>query len=142
MRVGPPPFNESHPMIRTTLLASLLSATLALPAMAEDISTHVLNIATGKGGEGIPVTLDIRQGDAWTEVGHGATGANGRVEGFGIETQNANYRLTFDFSGYAALGDKPFFPEISIVFDVSDTKRHHHVPVLVSPFGYSTYLGN
>ena len=93
-------------------------------------------------GEGIPVTLDIRDGDEWVQVGEGVTGANGRVEGFGIEAEDADYRLTFDLDAYAVLGDAPFFPEIAIVFDVSDTDRHHHVPVLVSPFGYSTYLGN
>ncbi|WP_299822089.1 hydroxyisourate hydrolase [uncultured Jannaschia sp.] len=129
-------------MIRTTLLVALLGATFTAPAMAEGISTHVLNIATGHGGQDIPVTLDVREGDAWVEIGRGVTGANGRVEGFGIETEDADYRLTFKLSDYAALGGEPLFPEISIVFDVSDMDRHHHVPVLVSPFGYSTYLGN
>lgn len=129
-------------MTRITLLASIFAASLAATATAEDVSTHVLDIATGEGGEGIPVTLEIRQDGDWRQVGEGTTKSNGRVEGFGVEAEEADYRLTFDLSGYAALGDDPFFPEISVVFDVSDTGRHHHVPVLVSPFGYSTYLGN
>ncbi len=110
--------------------------------MAEDISTHVLNIATGQGGGGVPVTLERHDGDGWEQVGSGTTQENGRIEGFGITAEKATYRLTFDTSAYDALGDDPFFPEIVVTFAIEDTERHHHVPVLVSPYGYSTYLGN
>ncbi len=128
-------------MTRTLFLAATLAAFGGV-ASAEDISTHVLNIATGQGAEGIPVTLEVEGDGGWTEVGTRTTGANGRVEGFDVEAEAATYRLHFDMSGYTAFGDAPFFPEIAITFAVSDTDRHHHVPVLVSPFGYSTYLGN
>lgn len=111
-------------------------------AQAEDISTHVLNISTGTGGAGIPVTLEMKEGDTWTEIGTSTTGENGRVEGFDIETEVATYRLAFDLSNYTDLGQTPFFPEIDVIFQVQDADREHHVPVLVSPFGYSTYLGN
>lgn len=124
------------------MIAALFAAGLGVSASAEDISTHVLNISTGLGGAGIPVTLEIWKDDAWSEIGTGTTADNGRVEGFDVETEDATYRLHFDTSGYKELGDQPFFPEISIVFDVQDANRHHHVPVLISPFGYSTYLGN
>ncbi|WP_394224694.1 hydroxyisourate hydrolase [Paracoccus marcusii] len=90
----------------------------------------------------IPVTLEMKEGDTWTEIGTSTTGENGRVEGFDIETEVATYRLAFDLSNYADLGQTPFFPEIDIIFQVQDADREHHVPVLVSPFGYSTYLGN
>ncbi len=129
-------------MIRMTLLAAASAVALTSAALAEDISTHVLNIATGKGGEGIPVTLEMEKDGKWSEVGKGTTKANGRVEGFGIDAETATYRLHFDMTKFAAFGDAPFFPEISVTFAIQDTKRHHHVPVLVSPFGYSTYLGN
>lgn len=129
-------------MLRSTLIAAVSALALTGAAQAEDISTHVLNISTGTGGAGIPVTLEMKKGDEWTEVGTATTGENGRVDGFGITTEAATYRLAFDLSGYAALGDAPFFPEIDVIFAVQDTNREHHVPVLVSPFGYSTYLGN
>ena len=124
------------------LIAALVAASFGVSASAEDISTHVLNTSTGQGGAGIPVTLEIWKDAAWSEIGSGTTAENGRVEGFNIETQDETYRLHFDTSNYKELGEAPFFPEISIVFDVQDVNRHHHVPVLVSPFGYSTYLGN
>lgn len=129
-------------MLRTLLTSTAAVICLAGSAMAEDISTHVLNIATGQGGAGIPVTLEMEENGDWTEIGTGTTAENGRVEGFDIEAEEATYRLGFDLSGYDALGETPFFPEIDVIFAVQDTDRHHHVPVLVSPFGYSTYLGN
>ena len=129
-------------MLRICLLALIPAFGLNGLAQAEDISTHVLNISTGTGGAGIPVTLEMKEGDTWTEIGTSTTGENGRVEGFDIETEVATYRLAFDLSNYADLGPTPFFPEIDVIFQVQDADREHHVPVLVSPFGYSTYLGN
>ena len=129
-------------MLRICLLALIPAFGLNGLAQAEDISTHVLNISTGTGGAGIPVTLEMKEGDTWTEIGTSTTGENGRVEGFDIETEVATYRLAFDLSNYADLGRTPFFPEIDVIFQVQDADREHHVPVLVSPFGYSTYLGN
>jgi 5-hydroxyisourate hydrolase len=129
-------------MFRNILVASIAAISLAGAVQANDISTHVLNITTGTGGAGIPVTLEMKTDGDWTEVGAGTTGDNGRVSGFGIDTEQATYRLSFDFSDYDAVGETPFFPEIDIIFTVQDTNREHHVPVLVSPFGYSTYLGN
>lgn len=129
-------------MLRICLLALIPAFGLNGLAQAEDISTHVLNISTGTGGAGIPVTLEMKEGDTWTEIGTSTTGENGRVEGFDIETEVATYRLAFDLSNYTDLGQTPFFPEIDVIFQVQDADREHHVPVLVSPFGYSTYLGN
>ena len=129
-------------MSRTCVRALIPAIGLSGLAQAEDISTHVLNISTGTGGAGIPVTLEMKEGDTWTEIGTSTTGENGRVEGFDIETEVATYRLAFDLSNYVDLGQTPFFPEIDVIFQVQDADREHHVPVLVSPFGYSTYLGN
>lgn len=129
-------------MLRTLLTSTAAVVFLAGSTMAEDISTHVLNIATGQGGADIPVTLEMMENGDWTEIGTGKTAENGRVEGFDIEAEEATYRLSFNLSGYEALGENPFFPEIDVIFAVQDTDLHHHVPVLVSPFGYSTYLGN
>lgn len=121
----------------------LLSAFPASAGAAE-ISTHVLDMARGVGGEGVPVVLS-RQGTdgAWLEVAHGATDENGRVRSFGDPTMFAPgiCQLTFDMSGYPSAVAMPFFPEIKLVFRVTDAGAHYHVPV-VSPYGYSTYRGN
>ncbi|MCL3882655.1 hydroxyisourate hydrolase [Marivita sp. GX14005] len=129
-------------MTRLTATGLVALVTCASAASAEDISTHVLNIATGEGGGGVPVVLQMKEGDSWAEVGSASTQDNGRVEGFGITAEDATYRLVFDMTGYDAFEGDPFFPEITVTFDIQDTGRHHHVPVLVSPYGYSTYLGN
>lgn len=110
------------------------------------ITTHVLDTARGCPGAGIGVVLEIRNGDGWSPVGRGTTDANGRLATL---TQNAamvagEYRLTFDAGGYQrarGVAD-PFFPDIRITFTVADAGAHFHVPLLLSPFGYSTYRGS
>lgn len=130
-------------MFSKVLLVAGTAMSLSGAAFAGDLSTHVLNTTTGTGGAGIPVTLEIQEDGEWTQIGTGETGENGRVKGFGIDTEVALYRLNFDVSGYEALGDDPFFPQISVTFHIQDAEReHHHIPILINPFGYSTYLGN
>ncbi|MFS0772999.1 hydroxyisourate hydrolase [Sphingomonas sp. 1P08PE] len=132
--------------MKTIALALALSVgTIATPAMAADISTHVLDLARGVGGKGVPVTLSKRSADGnWRTVASATTDGDGRVRVFG----NANsfdtgiYRLQFDMSGYPDASASPFFPEITLTFRVADKAGHYHVPVVVSPFGYSTYRGN
>lgn len=100
------------------------------------ITTHVLDTAKGRPASGIPVTLEILRNE-WQTIGRGSTDADGRLrtltEGAGLE--KATYRLTF-------VTGSPFFPEVTIVFRVEDPSQHYHVPVLLSPFGYSTYRGS
>jgi len=108
------------------------------------ISTHVLDTAIGKPARGVPVTLDRRTPDgSWTRVGAGETDADGRNKTLapaGIEL--GVYRLTFDTKAYASRAFfSAFFPEVSIVFEITEAS-HHHVPLLLSPFGYSTYRGS
>jgi 5-hydroxyisourate hydrolase len=132
--------------MRYAALAGLATAlTLATTAMAEGISTHVLDLARGVGGKDVPVTLEMKQADgSWRQLAAAKTDANGRVRSFGdnIQAEAATYRLTFDMSGYDKGGSGAFFPEIDVVFRVADPTVHYHVPVAVSPFGFSTYRGN
>ncbi|KIC60970.1 hydroxyisourate hydrolase [Brevundimonas nasdae] len=109
------------------------------------MSTHVLDLARGVGGRDVPVTLAIKDGDGgWRQLATARTDENGRVRSFGdqITTQAATYKLTFDMSQYGDKDAQPFFPEIDVVFQVRDPSIHYHVPVVVSPYGYSTYRGN
>jgi 5-hydroxyisourate hydrolase len=107
------------------------------------ISTHVLDTARGHPAQGVPVVLEHDAGDGWQEVGRAATDDDGRVrELLGGDLVDGHYRLTFDTATYfRVVGDAVFYPEVSIVFTVAGG-GHHHVPLLLSPFGYTTYRGS
>jgi 5-hydroxyisourate hydrolase len=110
------------------------------------ISTHVLDTSAGRPAAGVPVVLEIRRGEAWQLVGQGATDDDGRLRDLlpnGRGEGPATYRLRFDTAAYfRARGVTGFYPEVAIQFDVDDRSEHHHVPLLLSPFGYSTYRGS
>jgi len=132
-------------MKMTGLLAPIALGLIATPAAAAEISTHVLDLAEGVGGVNVPVTLSKRDAaGTWVEVGTARTDQNGRVRSFASEPdfEVGTYRLQFDMTAYPNAEAKPFFPEITVTFSVSDKAGHYHVPVVVSPFGYSTYRGN
>lgn len=117
----------------------------ACVAHAAEISTHVLDLARGVGGSDIPVTLLRKAHDGnWQKIAEAKTGANGRVASFGESSRfpAGIYKLHFDMTGYPAAGARPFFPEIDVAFAVAEDTGHFHVPVVVSPYGYSTYRGN
>ena len=108
------------------------------------VSTHVLDTALGRPAAGVPVTLSRRgETGAWTTVGNGITDGDGRVKELSEEPLEAgDYRLEFDTAPYFKVaGTSAFYPEVLVVFRVIDPDAHHHVPLLLSPFGYSTYRG-
>jgi 5-hydroxyisourate hydrolase len=111
------------------------------------LTTHVLDLASGKPARGIAVTLEVARGPGeWTELARGVTDGDGRIAGFvpALPTLEAKvYRLRFATGAYfQALGVRAFYPEVSVVFQVYDPVEHYHVPLLLSPFGYSTYRGS
>jgi 5-hydroxyisourate hydrolase len=107
------------------------------------ITTHVLDTARGRPAAGVPVTLETRSGDGWRTLGRTRTDPDGRARDlFDGAIAAGTYRLTFDTAAYfAAAGVEGFFPVAQVVFEVRDPSAHHHVPLLLSPFGYSTYRG-
>jgi 5-hydroxyisourate hydrolase len=118
------------------------------------LSTHVLDTSEGRPAAGVEAVLE-RQGDggAWTAVARGRTDADGRIKawqsaaGGGVDAQavlaRGHFRLTFDVAGYyAGRALRSFYRSIPIQFVVEDPAQHHHVPLLLSPFGYSTYRGS
>jgi 5-hydroxyisourate hydrolase len=110
------------------------------------ITTHVLDTAIGRPAAGVTVILEMRHTSEWTPIGRGETDANGRLTTLidGLEITPGIYRLTFDTGAYhrdQAIG-VPFFPEVTITFTVRDGSAHYHVPLLLSPYGYSTYRGS
>jgi len=107
------------------------------------ISTHVLDTARGRPAAGVAVTLSRRANGAWAAVAEAFTDADGRVKEFAAgRIEPGEYRLEFDSAAYfEASGTPAFYPEVSVVFTVADAGAHHHVPLLLAPFGYSTYRG-
>ena len=108
------------------------------------ISTHVLDTSRGMPGADLRVVLE-RDAGGWQRLSERRTDADSRLKNLlpdGAVIERATYRLTFETEAYFAKnGVVTFFPSVSVVFRVTDTARHHHVPLLVSPFGYSTYRG-
>lgn len=97
------------------------------------------------GGKGVSVSLFKKSdNNDWTELAQAVTDENGRIKKFEEEAnyETRTYKLVFDMSSYEMSSSDPFFPEINVVFKVGGDAPHYHVPVVVSPYGYSTYRGN
>lgn len=108
------------------------------------LSTHVLDTARGRPVDGVPVGLDRRDGDAWIAVGTSRTDEDGRVAELvpdGLELPAGIYRLTFDLRAAPSTADS-WYPEVTIVIDLGAAGGHSHVPLLLAPYGYSTYRGS
>jgi 5-hydroxyisourate hydrolase len=108
------------------------------------VSTHVLDTSRGRPAAGVPVTLSHRGSDgAWSVIGNAVTDADGRVQRLSDGDLAAGvYRLDFDTAHYfVQLGASAFYPEVSVVFIRQNAGEHLHVPLLLSPFGYTTYRG-
>ena len=108
------------------------------------ITTHVLDTARGRPAAGVPVTLEFQLLDGrWAEIGRGETDSDGRLRTLSPPDEPSvpgAYRLTFGTQSY--LGEESFYPEVQILFAIHDAKQHYHVPLLLSPFGYTTYRGS
>ena len=112
------------------------------------ITTHVLDTAAGRPGRGIAIELeraDDAAAGAWKPVGAGATDDDGRLRTLtpAGPVEPGTYRIRFQTGAYfATQGTTGFFPVVEIQFTVADGTQHVHVPLLLSPYGYSTYRGS
>lgn len=109
------------------------------------LSTHVLDTAAGRPAAGVAVRCERREGDRWVPLAQAVTDADGRVATLlAREHLRAGvHRLTFSTGAWAAAaGTTTFWPEVTITFEVTAPTEHHHVPLLLSPFGYGTYRGS
>ena len=131
------------------LLTALLNAAESVdnPSVKRTpISTHVLNTTSGKPAAGVAIVLQYQAGKNWEELGRGLTDLQGRAADL-YQTkkplQAGTYRLVYETGVYfKGQGTKTFFPQVEIIFEVEKTDEHYHVPLLLSPFGYSTYRGS
>jgi 5-hydroxyisourate hydrolase len=111
------------------------------------ITTHVLDTARGRPAAGVGVTLErLIGGEQWEVAGKGRTDDDGRLRTLLAGTATAApgvYRLTFDTAAYFSSHGLPvFYPHVTIAFTVAEGEAHYHVPLLLSPYGYSTYRGS
>lgn len=111
------------------------------------ITTHILDTAQGKPAAGVTVTLEQDDGrGGWKLLTHDVTNADGRIANLlpdDTALKAGVYRLRFATGDYfRALKVKTFYPEVQVVVSLDEPKGHYHVPLLLSPFGYSTYRGS
>jgi len=111
------------------------------------ITTHVLDTSRGRPADGVPVVLEIESADgSWKQIGTATTDADGRAKDLlpsNFALHGGVYKLTFDTASYfASQKVESFYHEVNIVFEIHDPAQHYHVPLLLSPFGYSTYRGS
>lgn len=110
------------------------------------ITSHILDTSLGKPAHGVPITLLQQQGENWVELGSAATNSDGRVADFtgSIDVLPAGvYKLSFGLSDYYDnLKTDSFYPYAEVVFQITGDGQHYHVPLLLNPFGYSTYRGS
>ncbi len=106
------------------------------------LSTHVLDATTGRPAEGVAVRWEEQVDGEWRTAAQGHTNADGRIASLG-DPGVGIHRLHFDTGGYFAVaGITAFYPEVTVTFTVRDAAAHHHVPLLLSPFAFSTYRGS
>ena len=110
------------------------------------ITTHILDTAHGRPAANVVVTLELQSDQGWQVLGKGVTDADGRLRDLlpdDFAFAAGVYRLTFNTGAYfAARNVESFYPQVVISFIVHDAAEHYHVPLLLSPFGYSTYRGS
>jgi len=106
-------------------------------------STHVLDTARGCPAVDLPIRIEGRDGHGWILLDEGVTNNDGRVSLMPDGLEPGVYQLNFDTAEwFAARGVKTFYPVVSIVFEITASDQHYHVPLLLSPYGYSTYRGS
>jgi 5-hydroxyisourate hydrolase len=107
------------------------------------VTTHVLDTGSGRPAKDVPASLHRLEDAGWTRIAEGMTDSDGRVKELGpARLPSGTYRLTFGTGTYfAASGTEAFYPEVTLTFSVG-SEEHYHVPLLLSPFAYSTYRGS
>ncbi len=108
------------------------------------LSTHILDTTKGKPAEGVTIILYGGGNDEWTELARGLTNNDGRIENLLDKDDLLNfsiYKMRFETKDYFDKSEvKTFYPYIEIIFEI-EPDQHYHIPLLLNPFGYSTYRG-
>lgn len=126
---------------------AILSALSSLALAAENpLSVHVLNLQDGLPSPDVNVTLEKHDGNLWKMLNKATTNQQGRIPGLYPQDgplEKGTYRVTFKTGEwFKAHKISSFFPEVPVIFEVDATLPHYHIPLLISPYGFSTYRGN
>ena len=106
------------------------------------ISTHILDTSLGNPAHGVTVRLEIYEGNDWKRLHEEKTNSDGRIA-FPVAHQAGTYKLVFLVEDYFAKNNvTPFFLRAPVIFKITDTGRKYHIPLLLNPYGYSTYRGS
>ncbi|MDP5293527.1 hydroxyisourate hydrolase [Oceanimonas sp. CHS3-5] len=115
-------------------------------AAGNPLSVHVLNLENGLPSPDVKVVLEQKQGDNWVELNSAVTNEQGRITALypeGQDLEKGTYKVTFETGAWFEQHDtETFFPEIPVIFSADGKLDHYHVPLLLSPYGFSTYRGN
>ncbi len=133
--------------LKTLFAGAVLSAlSSAVLAAGNPLSVHVLNLQDGLPSPGVSVTLEKQGGEGWSKLNTGTTNEQGRITALcpeGKALEKGTYRVTFKtgewFKKHQAA---TFFPEVPVIFEADGSVPHYHIPLLLSPYGFSTYRGN
>ena len=112
----------------------------------QQITTHILDTARGQPADGVNLSLFQQDGERWTELGGGTTNNDGRVPNLlpaDLTLPAGTYRMHFATADYfEGRGESVFYPWVDVVFKLDGKGDHYHIPLLLAPFGYSTYRGS
>jgi 5-hydroxyisourate hydrolase len=109
------------------------------------LTTHVLDTAEGRPARGLAVRLEVQEPSGWRALADKVTDTDGRVTDLlpAGALVSGSYRLCFETGAWLrACGRPVFYPRVEVTFEVTSPTEHHHIPLLLSPFGYSTYRGS
>lgn len=130
-------------LLAGAILSSLSSLVLAA---GNPLSVHVLNLQDGMPSPAVNVTLEKQYGQSWQVINTGVTNDQGRITALypdGKDLEKGAYRVTFKTGEWFKKHNlKTFFPEVPVIFEVDGAVPHYHIPLLISPYGFSTYRGN
>ncbi len=133
-------------MFKKFLPLSTLLLTSMTFAQNNPLSVHVLNLENGLPSADVEVVLEKSSGNKWVQLNQQVTGSNGRITALFPENQplaQGIYKVTFKTGDWFKKNNQStFFPEVPVIFKVDGSVSHYHIPLLLSPYGYSTYRGN
>ena len=133
-------------MFKKFLPLSTLLLTSMTFAQNNPLSVHVLNLENGLPSADVEVVLEKSSGNKWLKLNQQVTGPNGRITALFPENQplaQGIYKVTFKTGDWFKKNNQStFFPEVPVIFKVDGSVSHYHIPLLLSPYGYSTYRGN
>ena len=133
-------------MMKRLLLTAATTLVASLSYAQNTLSVHVLNLQDGLPSSEVKVSLEEQKNGKWVQLSQATTNEQGRIPALypeGKKLEKGMYKVTFKTGDwFKAHKQKSFFPEVPVIFEVDGSVEHYHIPLLLSPYGYSTYRGN